>query len=332
MLSLFSKQDIIKAYLDKKHADFDKKLDKIIMTDESESVHDKKIRELVQKDFAEEFETVGLTVDDYFDAIDSKNIQSNENRRAQAQDEHLLELLANLGISIDAYLEDELAVDDYTVEDYPPLDFLKEEIERFPRGSDNMSREEYEKIIPTNIFYDRFCSNFEADFDKGNMHGLGVKLDIDELIPTYDFDSTACADENIENVVKYNTKSLNEVMRKLGHKEFPETAKVETKVNIRCFDDLDTGDIVLDDLGADVANSGEQSFEDAGNSKVKVKTRLHGASYQSGFVYDDDFKERMTLIYFDAEFESTLELDQKIIDEILEMQDVSMSDFERRAR
>lgn len=282
MLSLFSKQDIIKAYMDKKHADCEDKIWKIGMSDESESQQEKRIRDLVQKDFAEEFKAIGLSIDDYFD---------------------------------------ELNDDDFASEDYTPVEFFNDILDRVPNRSEERSREE---------FFDRYCAGLATDFDKGNMHGYGVKLEIDDVIPMYDFESDDWADKNIENVVKYNTKSLNEVMRGLGHEEFPETAEIETKLNIRNFCDLDTGDETLDDLGVVVATSGNQQFEDLGNGKVLVKTKLHGASY--GYPFSCDNKSQDFLIYINSEFEHTLTLDQKIIDELIKMQDVSMYSRERRNR
>lgn len=282
MLSLFSKQDIIKAYMDKKHADCEDKIWKIGMSDESESQQEKRIRDLVQKDFAEEFKAIGLSIDDYFDELDD---------------------------------------DDFASEDYTPVEFFNDILDRVPNRSEERSREE---------FFDRYCAGLATDFDKGNMHGYGVKLEIDDVIPMYDFESDDWADKNIENVVKYNTKSLNEVMRGLGHEEFPETAEIETKLNIRNFCDLDTGDETLDDLGVVVATSGNQQFEDLGNGKVLVKTKLHGASY--GYPFSCDNKSQDFLIYINSEFEHTLTLDQKIIDELIKMQDVSMYSRERRNR
>lgn len=263
MLDMVSKSDIAKAYLHSEYYDLE---DQVGL----------KGKFLPPSFYEEEFETLGLTENDYYSQLK----WDGDNPYTYSPFHYLMVMLNN--------------------EDW------------FHKGS------------PLDHFYDRYCDDLEADFNKGNMHGIGLKLDIFDIVPVYNADK-----RSIDTLIKLDPKSLNVVLRKLGRPEVSEEDAVEARVNLEMMEASDTGDRTLNDILSGIWCSGKQYCVDAGNGNVIVYTIFHGASIagahdDDGYDYAidrtdlSDFECKKVLVYNNFSTEYALHLDQETINELAE--------------
>lgn len=187
------------------------------------------------------------------------------------------EELTFLGLTGDDYIR-ELGESEHSPRDYDLVEYLSDKIELLD-----------EPEVET--FYNHFCPSLIADFDRGEMHGLAFKLELEGIQPEF-VNTPHSMLENIRSKITFNTESLNKIMKKLGHEEFPESEKVSVKRYISGFNDEEVlSDPALEQIAQGIYIVAKQYFWDAGKDKLHAYSIVHGlfaidtGRYQNIFVY-----------------------------------------------
>lgn len=187
------------------------------------------------------------------------------------------EELTFLGLTADDYIR-ELGESEYSPRNYDLVDYLSDQIELLDE-------------LEVDAFYKRFCLNLMADFDKGEMHSLAFKLELEDIQPEF-VNAPHSMLENIRSKITINTGSLNKIMKRLGHEEFPESENVSVKQYISGFNDEEVlSDPTLEQIAQGIASVARQYFWDAGKDKLNAYSIVHGlfaidaGRYQYIYVY-----------------------------------------------